>query len=82
MDNALKSGDLIAIQAAHKLNEQATAQLQNIMEAQKKQLEKSVKIEEKRKKTMQDIFATKKTQLMNSQLHNWFFVFFVLFFML
>ena len=50
MDNALKSGDLIAIQAAHKLNEHATAQLQNIMEAQKKQLEKIVKIGEKRKK--------------------------------
>ena len=30
------------------------------MKAQKKQLEKSVKIGEKRKKTMQDIFATKK----------------------
>ena len=43
MDNALKSGDLTLNQAAHKLNEQATAQLQNLMEAQKKQLEKKCK---------------------------------------
>ena len=60
MDNAPKNMDLIAIQAAHKLNEQATGQLQNIMEAQKKQLEKSVKIREKRNKTMQYFFATRK----------------------
>ena len=60
MDNALKGGDLIAIQAAHKLNEQATAQLQNTMEAQKKQLEKSVKIWEKRKKQCKTTLLQRK----------------------
>ena len=60
MQIALKSGNIIAIQAAQKLSEQATAQLETVIEKQKTQLQKCVAIGEKRKKTLSEFFAAKK----------------------
>ena len=60
MQIALKSGNNIAIQAAQKLSEQATAQLETVIKKQKTQLQKCVAIGEKRNKTLSEFFAAKK----------------------
>ena len=59
MVDAINAEDMIKIKAAQLLQNQATAQLENLLATQESQLKKSAKIEKKRKITLKSFFAKK-----------------------
>lgn len=59
MADAINAEDMIKIKAAQLLQNQATAQLENLLATQESQLKKSAKIEKKRKNTLESFFAKK-----------------------
>ena len=59
MADAINAEDMIKIKAAQLLQNQATAQLENLLATQESQLKKSAKIEKKRKNTLKSLFAKK-----------------------
>ena len=62
MADAINAEDMIKIKAAQLLQNQATAQLENLLATQESQLKKSAKIEKKRKNTLESFFAMKKNK--------------------
>ena len=59
MADAIDAEDMIKIKAAQLLQNQATAQLENLLTTKESQLKKSAKIEKKRKNTLESFFAKK-----------------------
>ena len=59
---AINAEDMVRIKAAQILQNQATTQLEDLLATQGSQLNKSSKIEKKRKSTLETFFAKKKKE--------------------